>query len=328
LSNGNSLYFQNGTFRTEDDLQIHFDTQFPSKRKGYYHLTHAHNPNSYLSCSPYTEVLDISFDDISVLYKTNTVNPKCSTHKFIIVGIVVSNFLTTKESFALRGLLEDQVVPHINSKRARPSTSKENCQCPSLGGFSKTFGCVLLNMQSHCRFSGRKSQLVNKFEIATEHENFEVAMNNLADKVSSAQEMFTPIANSNMRSVPGYECRIGNQDTNPFAAVTLLHDYVAHEHLDYNDTLVGNTCIVSFQQNNVLKPQLHYLPHYRFKDGNGHGVAFRLNFGSLLIEAASLEKHGSSPIYRGENESPKRLALVFFTHRCLDKPSHGQAHSN
>jgi hypothetical protein len=223
--------------------------------------------------------------------------------------------------------LLDDVVPNISQARPRKATTKENCTClPPTSGFSKSFGCVLSSGSSICRFFGHTSA-VKKFHLTKEEkmEAFENTMNHLADKVQESQELFTPMASFNLKNLRSYECRIGSQAANAFAGVTVLNDYVAHHHLDSNDYLNGNTCLVSLQENDVDSPQMHYLPHYYCNDPDGNGVAFRLSNGSLLIEASALEMHGSGPITKATNMDPtKRVALVFFTHRALTKANHGK----
>ena len=86
---------------------------------------------------------------------------------------------------------------------------------------------------------------------------------------------------------------------------------------------LGASVILSMRLNLGAPAQLHYLPKYRLSGSVGPGVAFDLSDGSLFMECAAMETHGSTPVENARKNSPERVGIVCFTHACLNKPHHG-----
>ena len=116
-------------------------------------------------------------------------------------------------------------------------------------------------------------------------------------------------------------CKIGKSC---FAGVSVLSDFIAHCHFDKNDLQNGATFICSFMKKQ-FSPQKHCLNQYSSKLGGPPGVCFSLGTNSLLIEAASLERHSSTPMVESNPADPIRIALVMFLHKCINKPDHGSS---
>ena len=78
--------------------------------------------------------------------------------------------------------------------------------------------------------------------------------------------------------------------------------------------------------NRVSDIQYHILTRYCPSqiDSDTGGVAFCLSNGSVLIECAKQEFHATSSLKQPNRLNPGRIGLIYYLHKHLDKPNHGQ----
>ena len=116
-----------------------------------------------------------------------------------------------------------------------------------------------------------------------------------------------------------------------------MADFCCHAHKDHYNTVGGVTAILTVTSE-IVPVQLHVLHEYKLEgvfpftrflvlticsQGEGVGIGFHLPGGSFLFESSRTELHSTSRVedsYKGET---KRLGIVLYRHRGLDKQSHG-----
>ena len=217
----------------------------------------------------------------------------------------------------------------LHTRANKLSTNlKALCSCNhnQLTGFSTTFGCTKGNKTNVCKFNvipkkfGRQRFAMHGKKNNTIFEHF---LTKIANRVSQSAKLLVPLCYENMANhvSDAKSCKIGESC---FAGVSVLSDFIAHCHFDKNDLQNGATFICSFMKKQ-FSPQKHCLNQYSSKLGGPPGVCFSLGTNSLLIEAASLERHSSTPMVESNPADPIRIALVMFLHKCINKPDHGSS---
>ena len=123
-----------------------------------------------------------------------------------------------------------------------------------------------------------------------------------------------------------------------FLQVTFVADFCCHAHKDHCNTEGGVTTILTVTSE-IVPVQLHVLHEYKleevfpftrflvltlfFSQGEDVGIGFHLPGGSFLFESSRTELHSTSKVEDSSKGKPKRLGIVLYRHRGLDKQSHG-----
>ena len=285
------------------------------------------------SCTPYSSTFKKPVTEkVTVFYRI----ADCRVHKYLVICILHHGALHGPKLEDLKKLVFQEITPKIQY-RQRSVTDKQidkktglPCSCNVDGG-TKTFGCTTCVVNSTaCKFYKKPKQENTgrqKFALETKRDN--ATLKKVCETVCNMATDFVkncaPLCYQNMAdfSSDAIDCRIGTEPVNLFAAVTFVSDYSAHCHVDSNDNALGATVILSLRQNPGATAQLHYLPMYRLFGSLGPGVALDLGDGSLFMECAAMETHGSTPVENARKNSPERVGIVCFTHACLNKPHHG-----
>jgi hypothetical protein len=208
----------------------------------------------------------------------------------------------------------------------------KHCQCngpPSArrGGFA-TWGCTLSKFGTpRCKFfqpsaSGRK-----KFHLKNRNLNdtvVEEIVQSLSDVVTDQVVRLAPIAAKYMSDEASNAtcCRLGSRNK-LFSAMSLNSNFRIHSHVDKRDFPNGLTALLNVNKDDEVAGQLHVLVNYALTEGGTPGIAINLGSGTLLIECAAREWHGSTKPIGQDLKVPSRVALVYFTHRNLNLPNHG-----
>lgn len=304
-------------------------------------------------CSPYSDIFVPNEKEILTIFCTKQV---CVRDPIRVLGIWVRNILSPKDLDECTSALFNHVVKNIQFvPRGSTDEKKPLCNCnprttrtleeaKAVGTKAsaitdkftgtKTFGCTKKFSANVCKFSvvpkdgnGRyKFNLYQRSHGAKTNDSVLANLSHhLADIAANCLEELAPEAFDNMRehAEKAKECQLGN-DTGVFAGVTLVSDYVAHPHKDFNDFPKGVIGLFSFTNASIAaQAQMHILVNYSLKLGGNPGVAFDLGNNSLFLEAAMHETHASSRFERPAGRDPSRVALVFNRHDVLQHPDHG-----
>jgi hypothetical protein len=227
-----------------------------------------------------------------------------------------------------KGSHNDESKKNLKTK----AESEKHCQCNGppgarTGGFA-TWGCTLKKIGSRvCKFhipavDGRK-----KFHLKNRKINdpvIEEVITHVADVLSERVLCLAPLAAKLMaeEASNATSCRLGTKNKF-FAAMSLNSNFRIHSHIDKKDYPNGITAILNVHKNNTKAGQLHVLVDYALDSSESPGIAFDLGDGSVLLECASREWHGSTNPVTPNLKNPSRVALVFFSHQNLNQPDHG-----
>ena len=330
-------YTHLGSGATLTELQEKFQTCFSPIQKpaiGLYKLILCDNPIMQ-SCTPYSCTFEKpASEKVTVFYRIGY----CAAHKYLVICILHQGALRGPKLDDLKNIVFQEITPQIQYP-IRGSTDKRKneegflCHC-NLDGGTKTFGCTkcIVNPKV-CKFyyfPGEELGRIGRQKFRLKGKLNNATVKSLCETVCDMATIFVknwaPQCYKNMAdlSLAANDCRIGTKPINLFAAVTFVADYTAHSHLDEHDYAGGATVILSLRKNPGAPAQLHYLPMYRLSGSVGPGVAFDLSDGSLFMECAAMETHGSSPVLNASKNAPERVGIVCFTHSSLNKPNHGK----
>jgi hypothetical protein len=301
------------------------------------------------SCTPYSSIFEKpSTEKVTVFYRIGD----CEAHKYLVVCILHHTAVQGSELNNLKDILFREIMPYLTfcprrstEKRKDKSTGPKctekrkdkstgpKCTCNEVsGGGTKTFGCTACVVNpTKCKFYKKPKEKTGRQKFKLKNKNNDPTLKTFCETACDMATNFVkkcaPECYQNMSdfSSNAGDCRIGTEQINIFAAVSFVADYAAHSHLDSNDYAQGATVILSLRRNPGAPAQLHYLPVYRLPSSEGSGVALDLGDGSLFIECAALETHGSSPVQNSGKEFPERVGIVCFTHASLNKADHGSS---
>ena len=291
------------------------------------------------SCEPYKTVFQkLPNEKITIFYKISD----CALHKYIVVCIIGHNFIEKCDLDKLEEQLFNHILPKLKYT-VRKSTNdlpikgkkKLRCDCNPLGGGgTRSFGCGTSPANcTSCKFFKIPAQGGRlKFDLELKRKTDDIACKDVCtlacDIATDFVRQAAPECYQNMSTFfsDASKCRIGSKEVNIFAGVTLVADYTAHSHVDYRDYHLSSAAVLSIQNKNQdpkTKNQLHYLPMYTLRGSEGPGFAFDLGHGSILLECAARETHGTTKVVNANGRNPKRVGIVCFTHASLNKNDHG-----
>jgi hypothetical protein len=237
-----------------------------------------------------------------------------------------------KKDFKKETLKKEKLFDKMKKMIKKESESKIHCQCngpPSArtGGFA-TWGCTLKKVGSEvCKFNipavnGRKKFHLQKTKL--NDPIVEEVVTIVADTLTERVLCLAPLAAKLManEATEVSSCRLGTKNKF-FAAMSLNANFRIHSHIDKKDFPNGITCLLNVHRTNAEAGQQHVLVDYSLEETESPGIAFDIGSGSILLECASREWHASTKPVNPNLKNPSRVALVFFSHRGLNKPDHG-----
>ena len=269
----------------------------------------------------------------------------CS-RKVTALSLICYECLNSRQtSDAYKAITAGDLRHYKPDSRDNAFPGKSTCACnEATGGASYTFGCTWSERTRGCKHGQARDSRGKFFPKDSfpdkSPEGQRIALNTksiidpLADAAAPWLQALCPEAFSAMTVADEYasSCRIGTEETcpRPFGSATFVVSYCAHYHCDVRNMYNGCTCAITILKPNPPgvrrdPPQYHLFRDYSLsRDGTRGNLALSLPDGALLIEAAKLLWHATTPVESGSRFDPERIGIILVQHKFLRLPLHGQ----
>ena len=342
-----SPYRQFGSASSASLLEQQFKEKY-GETVSLFQLYYCENETAY-NCDPSGNTFNPKPEvKVSVFYTSHP--DACDKHRFMVITIIVWNAMEEETLIKMEKYLRRDYLPgRKGNKGTRANFSvctscpKKNCSsgdverhppcnCNLSPASAWNYGCATKINADVCKWNveAKKSVGRKRFCIDGKEDDpkFKKFCDNAADKLVLIAMEHVPeaLANNYKLLEPAVDCQLGGFEApRCFAGISINADYAAHPHIDKNDYQFGTNAILSFRSEKAHPTeQKHCLPNYSVSEGGVPGVKFILKNGSVCYENSRLEIHSSTKALQPNPQNPKRIALVVYLHKSLDRKAHGQ----